>query len=298
METARCGACGAADATVLFRARDVHDSVPGETWPVGRCRRCGHVYLVERPSPSEIGRYYPKDYGPHQPREPRERDRVSARHRLIRLRPPFDILDVGCGTGYDLRSFTAQGCRAFGIEIDPVAAGKARKEGIEVQGCSVEAATFPDGHFDVITMNHALEHVFDPRAALANLRRMLRPDGVLYLLFPTAGGLMFRLFREDWYHLEVPRHLQFFTHETLLRLCRETGFRVLHRATRSGGKGWFRSLGSAARKSALARVIHGASRSGPGRLLSRTVLRYVVDGFRLGDVAEYLLGATPAAPRG
>src|SRR6185436_2966764 len=99
--------------------------------------------------------------------------------------------------------FLARGCRACGIELDPRAAAEARKEGIEVQGCSVEAATFPDGSFDVITMNHALEHVFDPRAALGNVRRMLRSDGVLYLLFPTSGGLMFRLFRGGWYHLDV-----------------------------------------------------------------------------------------------
>jgi SAM-dependent methyltransferase len=290
METAPCGVCGAVDATVLFRARDPLGAVPGESWPVGRCRRCAHIYLVERPTPAEIGRYYPGDYGPHQPRPRRERGGPSMRHRLIRLRPPFDILDVGCGTGYDLRPFVAQGCRACGIELDPHAAEEERKEGIDVQGSGVESATFPDGRFHVITMNHALEHLFDPRAALSNLRRMIRPDGVLYLLFPTAGGLMFRLFREDWYHLEVPRHLQFFTHETLLRLCRQTGFRVLHRATRSGAKGFFRSLATSSRRSTPAGWLNRVSRAGPVRFYSKVVLRYVVDGLRLGDVAEYLLG--------
>lgn len=293
MEQAPCGVCGARDADVLFRAPDVLGSAPGETWPVGRCRRCGHRYLVSRPTREEIGRHYPADYGPHQPRESREEDRGSARRRLIRLRPPFAILDVGCGSGYDLRPFVARGCRACGIELDPRAAAEARKEGIEVQGCAVEAATFPDGLFHVITMNHALEHVFDPRAALANVRRMLRADGVVTLLFPTADGLMFRLFREDWYHLEVPRHLQFFTHASFLRLCRETGFRVLRRATRSGGKGFFRSLGNASRKSVLAGLLYRAVRSGPGRLFSKVALRAVVDGLRLGDVAEYLLAASP-----
>jgi SAM-dependent methyltransferase len=289
MERAPCGVCGATDAQILFRGRDALGSVPGETYPVGRCRRCGHVYLVERPAPSEIGRYYPDDYGPHLHRDPKKRDRISARHRLIRLRPPFAILDVGCGSGYDLRPFLAQGCAASGIELDARAAAEARKEGIDVQCCGVETATFPDGAFDVITMNHALEHVFDPRAALANVRRMLRPRGVLYLLLPTASGLMFRLFREDWYHLDAPRHLQFFTHESMLRLCGDTGLRILHRATRSGGKGFYRSLDRRAEQNILKGIIRRICRGGPGRLFTRVALKYIVDGLRQGDVAEYLL---------
>lgn len=286
MERASCGVCGSTEAGILFRGRDPLESVPGETYPVGRCRKCGHVYLVERPSPSEIGRYYPSDYGPHLQRAMKEEGKVSARHRLLVRPAPFAILDVGCGSGYDLRPFLARGCRACGIELDARAAVQARKEGIEVQSCSVEAATFPDASFEVVTMNHALEHVFDPRAALGNVRRMLRSGGILYLLFPTSSGLMFRLFREAWYHLDVPRHLQFFTHDSLLRLCRETGLRVLYRGTRSGGKGFYRSLSRGG-------MLDRACRKGPGRLFTRVALKYVVDGLRLGDVAEYLLAPAP-----
>ena len=289
MIPATCGVCGGSEATVLFRGEDPLRTVPGESFPVGRCRRCAHIYLVERPAPAEIGRYYPAGYGPHQHRETKDRAGTAARHRLILRTPPFDLLDVGCGSGFDLRPFAAKGCRVYGIEPDPKAAEEARREGVQVQCCSIEQASFPDGSFDVITMNHALEHVFDPRASLANLRRMLRPDGVLYLLFPTSDGLWFRLFRRDWYHLEVPRHLQFFGHGPFLRLARETGFRVLHRATRSGGKGFYRSLANAGTRGPLARLAYSLCRYGPGRPITRVLLRFVVDGFRQGDVAEYLL---------
>lgn len=289
MIPAACAVCGASDATVLFRGEDPRGTVPGETYPVGRCRRCGHVYLVERPAPGEIGRYYPRDYGPHQRREPAADAGPAARRRLIRRAPPFDVLDAGCGAGYDLRYFAALGCRVHGIEADPGAADEARREGVRVQCSTIEAATFPDASFDVITMNHALEHLFDPRAALANLRRMLRDDGVLYLLFPTSDGLWFRVFRRDWYNLDVPRHLHFFGHRPFLRLARETGFRVLRRATRSGGKGFYRSLANLGRRAPLARLAHALSRHGPGRPITRAILGFVVDGLRQGDVAEYLL---------
>jgi SAM-dependent methyltransferase len=200
---------------------------------------------------------------------------------------------VGCGSGYDLRAFAALGCTLYGIEPDPQAAEEARRAGVQVQSCTIESASFPDGSFDVITMNHALEHVFDPRAALANLRRMLRAGGVLYLLFPTSDGLWFRLFRQDWYHLEVPRHLHFFGHGPFLRLARETGFRVLHRATRSGGRGFYRSLAKVARRTALGKLAYSLCRFGPGRPFTRVVLKYVIDGLRQGDVAEYLLAPSP-----
>ncbi len=302
MVPAPCGVCGAAEATLLFRGEDPHATVPGERFPVGRCRRCAHVYLLERPLPSEIGRYYPEGYGPHRHREPSGSGRTPGRHRLIRRPPPFRILDAGCGSGYDLRPFAERGCEVFGIETDPGASEEARRGGVQVQCCGIEEATFPDAAFDVITVNHALEHVFDPRAALRNLRRMLREDGILYLLFPTSDGLWFRVFREDWYHLEAPRHLQFFGHGPFLRLAGETGFRVLHRGTRSGGKGFYRSLERAGRRGAGAGLAYRLCRFGPGRLITRVLLRFVVDGLRQGDVAEYLLaparrgsGGDPAA---
>src|SRR5579885_784795 len=122
MERALCANCGGDVAKILFWACDVRETVPGERFPVGRCRRCGHGYLVDRPSPAEIGRYYPAGYGPHLHRESRERPRPARRHHLIRRRSPFSILDVGCGSGYDLRPFLEQGCRAYGLELDARAA--------------------------------------------------------------------------------------------------------------------------------------------------------------------------------
>ncbi len=289
LERAPCGVCGAAEADLLFRSPDRARPVPGETFPVGRCRRCGHLYLLERPPASEIGRYYFEGYAAHRSVEGPSGRRGSRRHGRIVRPPPFRILDVGCGSGYDLLRFRDAGCELFGIEPDPRAAAEARRQGITVSGSAVEAADFPDASFDVVTMIHALEHTFDPAAALANLRRMSRPHATVHLVFPTADGLAFRLFRRDWYHLDVPRHLHFFTHRAFARLCREAGFRIVHRGCRSGMRGLRRSLSLAGERCAAARGSARAVRVPPFSWILRVLSRGPLDALRWGDVAEYVI---------
>ncbi|HLY73957.1 MAG TPA: class I SAM-dependent methyltransferase [Planctomycetota bacterium] len=280
-EHASCGACGADDAFLLFAAPDTRNPSSGELFPVGRCRRCGHAYVLERPSPAEIGRYYPADYAEHRRSDAPSRRRHSKRHRHVRLSPGDRVLDVGCGSGYDLLRLKDRGAELFGVEMNPEAAAHARAAGITVFQGSAERADFPDRHFHQVTMNHCLEHFHDPRAVLTNIRRMTHPDGAVHLTFPTAEGAAFRVFRRHWYHLDVPRHLHFFTHDSFVRLAKETGLRIVHRACTSGTRGFRHSLGAACGG-------EGLIRRPPASWIARVGLR-LVDGLRLGEIAEYIL---------
>jgi SAM-dependent methyltransferase len=280
-ERACCGACGADDAFLLFTTPDTRNPSSDEIFPVGRCRRCGHAYVLERPPASEIGGYYPVDYAEHRPSDAPSKRRHSKRHRHVRLRPGERILDVGCGSGYDLLRLKERGAELFGVETNPVAAANARANGILVFQGSAEKADFPDRYFHQVTMNHCLEHFHDPRAVLVNIRRMTHPDGAVHLTFPTAQGAAFRLFRHHWYHLDVPRHLHFFTHDSFVRLVKDTGLRVIHRACTSGTRGFRHSLGAAFGG-------EGLVRRPPASWIVKGVLR-LMDGLRLGEIAEYIL---------
>jgi SAM-dependent methyltransferase len=279
MEHARCGACGADDSFLLFTTPDTRNRSSGELFPVGRCRRCGHVYVVERPPAAEIGRYYPADYEEHRRTDKPSVRKGSKRHRRIRIAAGQRFLDVGCGSGYDLLRLKDRGCELFGVEMSIAAAAQARANGITVYQGSAERADFPDAHFHQVTMNHCLEHFHDPGAALTNVRRMTHPDGSIYLTFPTAEGANFRLFHGDWYHLDVPRHLHFFTHDSFQRLVRSCGMRIVHRACTSGTRGLRHSL-----KGPLASVVT----TKPAAWIVKVGLK-MIDGFRQGDIAEYLL---------
>jgi SAM-dependent methyltransferase len=280
-EHASCGACGADDAFLLFTAPDARNPASGELFPVGRCLRCSHAYVLDRPPASEIGAYYPADYKEHRKTETPSGRRRSKRAARIRLAPGQRLLDVGCGSGYDLLGWRDTGAGLFGIETDPAAAANARANGLEVFQGPAERADFPDRHFHRVTMNHCLEHVHDPRAALANVRRMTHPDGTIHLVFPTAEGAAFSLFRRNWYHLDVPRHLHFFTHRSFLRLTRETGLRIVHRSCASGSRGFRRSVGAAVGG-------EGLLKRPPASWIAKMTLR-LLDGLRWGEIAEYVL---------
>jgi SAM-dependent methyltransferase len=285
MEHASCAACGADDATLLFTTPDTRNPT-AERFPVGRCRRCGHVYVVERPGPSDIGRYYPANYEEHRKTDaPRKKSR---RHRRLRLRPGDRVLDIGCGSGYDLLRLKDRGCELFGIETDAEAASQARANGIAVFHGPAHRADFPDGHFHHVTMNHCLEHVHNPAAVLENVRRMIHPEGRIHLTFPTAEAVNFRVFGADWYHLDVPRHLHFFTHDSFRRLVAAGGLRIVHRTCSSGGRGLRRSLASVGTRvapvGALARVVH----TRPLEWVVKSAI-ILTDLLRQGEVAEYQL---------
>jgi len=64
-----------------FSVRSTWSSTAGQ----GRCRACGHVYVLERPPVSEIGRYYPADYAEHRKIDKPSARKGSKRHRRIRI---------------------------------------------------------------------------------------------------------------------------------------------------------------------------------------------------------------------
>ena len=290
IETAPCGACGQpGPAEPLFRCRERVFRRDDAVFTVGRCGRCGHVFLSERPPEAGIGRYYPDGYDAHRKADAPSPRKKSRRHRFITRKPPFRVLDVGCGSGYDLLRFREEGCEVYGVETDPGAAARAREKGIRVHAGAVESADFGDARFDVVTMNFSLEHLYDPRAALANVRRMLAPDGMVYLLFPTADSWAFRRFGPDWHHLDPPRHLQFFTRASFSRLCEETGFRIAHYGGQSGTRGLRRSLALRGERSPLSRALHALSRWSVTHWFLRVLMRFVVDPLGGGDVAEVVL---------
>ena len=110
----------------------------------------------------------------------------SAAYLLPHLRPGVDVLDVGCGPGtitVDLATRAATG-RVVGIDrsADIVAAARddapaASRAVFEVG--DVYALEYDDDSFDVVHAHQVLQHLSDPVAALAEMRRVCRPGGVV-----------------------------------------------------------------------------------------------------------------------
>ena len=124
------------------------------------------------------------------------RQNVEALLQHIESAPPFELLDFGCGPGRDLKTFTALGHHATGLEGSSQLAALARAH----SGCTVLEQNFleldlPDGRFDGVFANAALFHV--PRQELPRVLRelhaALRPNGVLFSSNPRGDN------QEGWH---------------------------------------------------------------------------------------------------
>jgi len=122
---------------------------------------------------------------------------IAALLRHIESPPPFKILDLGCGPGRDLKSFTDLGHGAVGLEGATRFVEMAR----DYSGCEIWQQDFlqldlPEEYFDGIFANASLFHVPSgelPRI-LRELRATLKPGGVLFSSNPRGNN------EEGWNH--------------------------------------------------------------------------------------------------
>jgi ubiquinone/menaquinone biosynthesis C-methylase UbiE len=101
----------------------------------------------------------------------------------LAVQPGLVLLDLGCGHGAQHPRLRQQQMHILGVDRSPgmlrEACAQARRAGLDVRVCRGDATCIPlaDGSVDRVMANHMLYHVPDPRAALAEMRRVLRDDG-------------------------------------------------------------------------------------------------------------------------
>jgi SAM-dependent methyltransferase len=113
---------------------------------------------------------------------------IAALLRAIEARPPFAILDFGCGPGRDLQAFAERGHAPVGLDGAAPFVAMARAHGHDVWHQDFLALDLPAERFDGVFANAALFHVPSaelPRVLLA-LRATLKPRGVLFSSNPRG----------------------------------------------------------------------------------------------------------------
>ncbi len=106
--------------------------------------------------------------------------RLSQAFDAAEVRPGMRVLDVGCGRGEIVRHCTRLGVHAYGLDYAPVALRMARDAGNICQA-DAKLLPFPSASFDRVLMFDVVEHLYpwELDQALAEVRRVLRPDGRL-----------------------------------------------------------------------------------------------------------------------
>ena len=237
---ALCPGCGLAlRSEGLVHSSDRLHGMPGR-WSVVRCTNCALVSTVPRPGDEELDAFYPNAYPAFQvgsealggwpatllARLSHVRFdvllRLSAYRHALSVEPGR-MLDVGCGAGELGAAFIRKGWRVCGVEPSAAGAVLSRAKGIELHEGPISTAPWPVGSFDLITFNHALEHVSDLADVLSRTAALLAPGGRVIVVAPNFGSWQRRLFRGRWFQLDLPRHLQHFDRATLRALLRRHG---------------------------------------------------------------------------
>ncbi len=214
----------------LFGARDY---ITGDRFTIEQCGRCGIAFTRPQPAIDELGKYYPSTYyGGGTGRFPALVEllqRALYRRRVLAVEKVLGrkgrVLDIGCGPGFLLREFRDRGWQVQGTEFSEQSAAHARDVlGLPVAAGDVRELKFESASFDAVVMWHVLEHTPQPEQTLAEVARLLRPGGVFLCAVPNFGSTEARFARDKWFHLDVPRHLNHFTLETLRTLLSVRGF--------------------------------------------------------------------------
>lgn len=149
---------------------------------------------------------------------------------LARLRatPGQRVLDLGCGPADGAARLAADGAVAIGLDYSEGMLAKARLEprvrGRLVRG-DANRLPFRSGAFDKLVCTNSFHHYPDHRAALAEMRRVLKPGGLLVLVDPRRDQLFGRMaidfFERRVFGLEEVR---IYSLEEWRELLREAGF--------------------------------------------------------------------------
>jgi SAM-dependent methyltransferase len=220
------------DGAVL-RARDRWFGIDG-TFEIRECPRCQVGVTHPQLHANWLRRYYPSDYCQwHRSNSSMFNYGMALLTRVRASLPPFGafkrrrsgrLLDVGCGRGDLAAVFGANGWLACGLDISREAVESARAAGVDAVEGSLMTVPWPDDSFDLIVMNHSLEHMSNPMEALRRARALLRPGGVLIVAVPNWRCWQRRVFGTYWVHLDVPRHLTHFSPHALHSAARRAGF--------------------------------------------------------------------------
>ena len=145
---------------------------------------------------------------------------------------PGKILDIGTSTGTMLDVFKEHGWETWGVE--PSKSGFiAEKKGHKIIHDYFEKSDLKSNFFDMVILNHVLEHLDDPIEVLKKVYKVLKKGGIVFVDVPNFGGLSSKLLGRYWPYLAPEEHKQQFTKDRLKSVFRKSEFKVLHWESRS-----------------------------------------------------------------
>lgn len=144
-------------------------------------------------------------------------------------KPVGELLDIGGGIGILVDEANKKGYQASGLEINPAAVslGKERYK-VSLFNLSVSQMCDTGRRWDVVILNHVLEHIQEPVQFLSDCRKLLREDGILYIGTPCYTGWTAIAEGKNWNNYYVDQHIWQWTPNTIGNIIKEAGLSVIN----------------------------------------------------------------------
>lgn len=225
METLACNLCGSQRHSPVYAMPD-RRFFWEEFFSVVECDQCGLGFVNPRPTIAEMQKYYRAEY--FQNPLTRSHDRYLAKRFKAQARflkelengsSKRRLLDVGCANGDFPRFMAARGWDVEGVELSE---SSQRITDFPVYEQEFQDIPVNEPVYDAVTAWAVLEHVHDPMAYFRKASEVVAKNGLFVFLVTNFRSVASRhLFCED-----VPRHLYFFTRETVRQYLEKAGFRL------------------------------------------------------------------------
>ncbi len=215
------------------------------------CEGCG-LYFVILPQPEKIAENQPINLEmerlasralelnlvePHVEESEQKWRELTAHERFDGLQEITSLqagtlLEIGSSTG-EFLMVAKSAFQTYGIEADFNSCAVAQSRQLDCFNGSLFEANFPAEKFDCIALYHVIEHVPSPAKLLAEIHRILKPNGWLIVETPNIANVWYKILGRRWRQF-IPDHLYFFTPKTLTKIFNDNGFEIIRR--NSAGK--------------------------------------------------------------
>lgn len=218
METVKCDLYGSDDYRLVYCMPNARYG-GNNRFDVVESVTCGLGFVNPRPTQSEMSRYYPElfyDYFDEERTYHQSRYAAESKFLLDVASDDHLLLDLGCANGDFPRFMQGRGWRIEGLEVALHA-----KPILDFKVYQQEFNKIPvdEPCYDAVRAWAVLEHVHDPKAYFKKAGRVLKKGGIFVFLVTNFKSLSSRcLYLED-----IPRHLYFFTEETVTKYMEEAG---------------------------------------------------------------------------
>ncbi len=242
----KCPCCNS--EKLIVRYKNLYDKeyfVDGD-FSLLRCSNCGLDFVEPLLDEKQLSKYYPEQeyYSFKDNKLAMIYHKISAYYYskknlflnllLFPIKPLLSIyyidkgkkiLEIGCGNGLSLQVYQNYGLRTSGLE--PYGAkltDSEKKLGISRQ--TIAKVKYPKNSFDYIILREVLEHIPNQKQVLKKCYDWLKPSGKLIITVPNTRSLWNRIFKQNWYGYDIPRHLYNYNPKNLSFFLRKSGFKI------------------------------------------------------------------------